>query len=139
MNLFLDTSVLIAACASTTGASREVLRLAESHTWMLVVTPYVIAEVEANLSDLPPIASATWNELRAQLELREDIFTIDRPAVFGPAKDRPILFGALAWADVLLTLDRNDFGPLMGGRFYGLRILRPGMFLEEERAEGRIR
>jgi hypothetical protein len=41
---------------------------------------------------------------------------------FRGAKDRPILFTALAWADVLLTLDRNDFGALLGGASYGLSI-----------------
>jgi hypothetical protein len=27
-----------------------------------------------------------------------------------PAKDRPILFSALAWSEVLLTLNRGVFG-----------------------------
>jgi hypothetical protein len=43
----------------------------------------------------------------------DDVLTLNRPAVFHAAKDRPILFSALAWADVLLTLDRGDFGSLM--------------------------
>lgn len=73
------------------------------------------------------------------LEVTHDVFTVNRPAVFGPAKDRPIHFSALAWADVLLTLDRADFGALMGQRFYELRVLRPGAFLDEERAAGRLR
>ncbi len=64
---------------------------------------------------------------------------MDRPVVFGPAKDRPILFSALAWADVLLTLDRGDFGPLMDKAFYGLSITRPGTFLAREDAAGRLR
>jgi len=68
----------------------------------------------------------------------DDVFTLDRPAVFGPSKDRPILFGALAWADVILTLDRNDFGALMDRPFYGLPVLTPGMFLTGERAAGRL-
>jgi hypothetical protein len=46
---------------------------------------------------------------------------------------------ALAWSEVLLTLDRDDFGALLGGTFYGLSILTPGMFLERERATGRLR
>ena len=49
--------------------------------------------------------------------------------MFGPAKDRPVLFTAAAWAEVLLTLDRGDFGALMGSGFYGLDILTPGDFL----------
>jgi hypothetical protein len=64
---------------------------------------------------------------------------MDRPAVFGPAKDRPVLFTAAAWAEVLLTLDRGDFGAVMGAGFYGLEVLMPGDFLERERAAGRLR
>ena len=56
-------------------------------------------------------------------------------AVFPAGKDRPILFSALAWA-VLLTLDRNDFGELLGTTFYGLLVLKPGTFLERVRAAG---
>lgn len=68
----------------------------------------------------------------------DDILTLDRPAVFHAGKDRPILFSALAWADVLLTLDQGDFGGLMKQPFYGLRIIKPGKFLEQERAAGRL-
>ena len=69
----------------------------------------------------------------------DDVLTVDRPAVFPVTKDRPILFSALAWADVLLTHDRGDFHELLGIRFYGLLVLTPGMFLEREPAEGRLR
>ena len=78
MNLFLDTSVLLAGSASALGASREIF-------------------------------------------------------------DRPILFSALAWSDVLLTLDRGDFGELLGKTFYELWVLTPGAFLEQERAAGRLK
>jgi len=58
---------------------------------------------------------------------------------FSAGKDKPILFGALAWADVLLTLDRGDFGGFMDGPFYGLLVFKPGVFLDRERAAGRLR
>ena len=61
--------------------------------------------------------------------MMDDVFTVDRPAVFAPAKDRPVLFGTLACADVLLTLDREDFEKLLGSDFYGFAILSPGSFL----------
>jgi hypothetical protein len=76
--------------------------------------------------------------LRRQVTIEDDVLTLDRPAIFTPAKDRPILFSALAWADVLLTLDSKDFGELLGGDFYGLPVLRPGAFLERERAMSRL-
>src|SRR4051812_43310982 len=110
--------MVLAACGSVTGASSEVFRRSAANSWALIVTPYVISEVEANLPDFPPAATTAWHALRPQLQIEDDVFTLDRPAVFGPAKDRPILFSALAWADVLLTLDQGDFGPVMGQRFY---------------------
>jgi hypothetical protein len=39
-----------------------------------------------------------------------DVLAFEWATVFAPAKDRPILFTAAAWADALLTLDRRDFG-----------------------------
>jgi hypothetical protein len=138
VRLFLDTSVLLAASGSATGASREVFRVAPLNGWSLLATPYLIEEVFRNLPELPPSASGDWMRLGANLLIMDDVLTLDRPAVFDVAKDRPILFGALAWADILLTLDRGDFGKLIGTSFYGLAVLPPGVFLEQERAAGRL-
>jgi hypothetical protein len=139
VRLFLDTTVLLAASGSASGASREIFRQASANGWILIATPYAIEEVLRNLSKLPPNASAEWSRLRPSLILMPDVLTIDRPFIFEAAKDRPILFSALAWSDVLLTLDRSDFGALIGSAFYGLSVLKPGMFLERERIAGRLR
>jgi hypothetical protein len=139
MRLFLDTSVLLAASGSANGASREIFRLATPNQWTLLATPYVVGEVRRNLSRLPSGAGGDWPQLQGGLLMVDDVFTVDRPAVFAPAKDRPILFSALAWADVLLTLDRGDFENLLGNEFYGLPILTPGNFLLRERAAGRLK
>lgn len=140
MRIFLDTSVVLAACGSELGASREIFRLAMANDWELISTPFVVNEVEQNL---PGLASAhaqeAWGKFRALLVIRDNVFVADRPAVFEPAKDRPILFSALAWSDVLLTLDQQDFGTLFDNPFYGLIIMRPGNFLITERAAGRLR
>jgi predicted nucleic acid-binding protein len=139
VKLFLDTSVLLAAGGSERGASREIFRLAPENGWILLATPYIVEELLTNLPKLPATATADWARLRPYLTMMDDVVTLDRAAVFEPAKDRPILFGALAWAEVLLTLDRGDFGALLGDSFYGLAILTPGSFLERERAANRLR
>jgi predicted nucleic acid-binding protein len=139
MRLFLDTSVMLAASGSDKGASREIFRLASPNQWTLIATPYVVEEVRRNLFHFTASASTDWARLRGELLMMEDVFTVDRPAVFAPAKDRPILFSALAWSDVLLTLDRGDFETLLGSEFYGLAILTPGSFLTRERAAGRLK
>jgi predicted nucleic acid-binding protein len=138
VNLFLDSSVVLAACGRPTGASHALFELAPRNAWSLMTSPYVLSETTANLPRLPAAASLEWSRLRHGLLLVRDVWTIDRPVVFGPAKDRPILFTAAAWAQTLLTLDRGDFGPLMSGGFYGLEIMTPGDFLERQRAAGRL-
>jgi hypothetical protein len=138
VRLFLDTSVLLSGCASLNGASCEILRRAPGNGWILITTPYVIEEVLRNLGEFPPTASANWVRLRPSLLVMDDVLTLDRPTVLAAGKDRPILFSALAWADALLTLDQADFGALMGTPFYGLAVLKPGKFLERERAAGRL-
>ena len=139
MRLFLDTSVLLSASGSAAGASREIFSKAPTNGWILIATPYGLEEVLRNLPALAPSASADWAMLRPALLIMDDVLTLDRPAVFSVAKDRPILFSALAWADILLTLDEGDFGGFMDKPFYGLLVLRPGAFLQRERAARRLR
>ncbi len=95
MKLFLDSSVLLAASGSRRGASREVIRLADECKWLLLATPYVVSEVLANLANLAETARTDWAALMPNLTLMDDVLTLDRAAVFEPAKDRPILFSAL--------------------------------------------
>lgn len=83
-------------------------------------------------------AGEVWDVLRPQLIIVPDVVTVDRPVVFSASKDWPILLSALVWADVLLTLDRGDFGEVLGQRFYELAVLTPGDFLQRERAAGRL-
>ena len=136
MRLFLDTSVVLSACASGAGASREIFRLSPLNGWVLVATPYVFAETERNLSEFSPEANSKWLELRQNLLLMRDVLTLKLPSVFPVRKDRPVLFSALAWADVLLTLDREDFSKLLGDEFYGMPVLKPGDLLDRERRAG---
>ena len=138
MRLFLDSSVMIAGAASAEGASRSVFLLAETRDWRLVTTPYAVAETVRNLAAFPASVTTAWLRLRSHLVIVDDVLTIDKPAVFPVEKDRPVLFSALASADVLLTLDRADFSRLLGDRFYGLAIMTPGMWLLREREADRL-
>lgn len=139
MRLFLDTSVVLSACVSKSGASRAIFGAAVANGWVLVSTPYVVTEVERNLPKFPATAMVIWRELHPQFLLMGDVLTLRLPTVFPVSKDRPVLFSALAWADVLLTLDGADFSKLLGREFYGLPVLKPGYFLESERAGGRLK
>ena len=138
MNLFLDANVVLAACGRAAGASRAIFDLAARNGWTLMISPYIITEVIKNLPRLPASAAQDWARLRRNLLTVREVWTMDRPAIFGPTKDRPVLFTAAAWAQVLLTLDRGDFGAVAGGGFYGLDVLTPGDFLQRERSAGRL-
>ena len=113
--------------ASLTTAEPPALRGASSSTSQ-VCPPLSIA----------PGGMAEWLRLRPQVTTVDDVVSMDRPVIFAASKDRPILFSALAWAEVLLTLDKADFADVLGGMFYGLAVLLPYDFLERERAAGRL-
>jgi predicted nucleic acid-binding protein len=103
VNLFLDTSVLLAACGSAKGSSRAIFHLAAAAGWTLMSSPYALSEVLRNLGKLPAAATAEWVRLRQQLRIVDDVVSLDRAVVFFASKDRPILFTALAWSDALMN------------------------------------
>ena len=139
MRLFLDSSVVLAACGRTAGASHATFELADALGWRLLTCDYVLREVERNLRErLPETARSEWQQLRPVLAVVADELTHPWSVVFPAAKDRPVLFTAAAMADVLLTLDRADFGAVMTTGFYGLAVMKPGDFLQHERTMGRL-
>ena len=138
MRIFLDSSTALAAALSATGASRQVFDLAPSQGWELRVSAWVLREIQDNLADKPRAAVDAWLALRRKVIVEDDVLTFDWPLVFDVTKDKPVLCTALACADVLLTLDRRDFGSLLGQTVYDLLIQRPGEFLRIEREAGRI-
>lgn len=105
----------------------------------MLVLPWVPREVRLNLASKAPSSVRMWVTLRFLLEVEDDELTFDWLVMFEKSKDKPVLFSALACADVLLTLDRRDFGGLLGKTIYGLRVLTPGEFLRTEREAGRQR
>ena len=107
--------------------------------WSLLVSPWVLREVRDNLQGKPMKFARMFIPLQMMLELQDDELTFGWPVMFERSKDKPVLFSALACADVLLTLDRRDFGELLGTTIYGLRVLKPGDFLRGGREAGRLR
>ena len=138
MKLFLDTSVLLAACGSTRGSSHALFSYAPTNGWSLLASPWVVGEVVRNLPKLPLHATREWLRLRPQLVLVDDVVSLNQVVVFPVSKDRPVLLTALAWSQVLLTLDQQDFAGFLGSHFYGLPLLAPAEFLERERRAGRL-
>lgn len=139
MKLFLDTSVLLAGCNSESGASMAICNMAHRQGWDLLASPWVLEEVARNLRKFPAVATIRWTGLRQKLVVVDDVVSLDCALVFPVSKDRPVLITALAWADVLLTLDSGDFTGMLGASCYGMPILSPSEFLTQERASGRLK
>ena len=120
------------------GASRAILDIAAKQSWKLIASPWVRNEVEKNLSKFPFESTATWVRLLSTISLVDDVVSIDRTLVIPASKDRPVLITILAWADVFLKLDREDFIKVLGSSCYGLPILLPAEFLIRERKFERL-
>jgi hypothetical protein len=119
VTLFIDASVALAAAGQKTGASHAIFEAARSMGWELQASNYVSREIAANLHRFPPLAAQEWPALAPRQVIVRDLTSFDYPAVFSPGKDRPVLFTAAGWADVLLTLGRQHFGRFFhsGSRF----------------------
>lgn len=138
MKLFLDSSVILAARGRATGSSYFIAANARQFRWVTFANPYVVAEVEANVHRLGAAAVNTWQTLRQQIAFVPNVFSIPWPTVFPVSKDRPVLFSAITYTDVLLTFDRNDFIDRLEQSFYNLAIRTPSDFLIGERTARRV-
>lgn len=128
--VFLDANVLFSA-AYRAGAGLGRLWTLPA-TVILVSSPYAIEEARRNLDDA---GRDRLDGLVADLEIVGDMAAGALPsAVDLAAKDRPILFAAIAArATHLLTGDRAHFGALFGRRIGGVLIERPGDYLRAVR------
>ena len=138
MRLFLDTSVLLAACGSSKGASRFLVNESAVQGWELLSSHWCKEEARKNIVKFGPAAMLAWPRLvKPRVRFVTDDVSLDCPFVFPKAKDRPVLITALAAkADWLLTLDTGDFHRKLGGEACGLRLGTPAEFLMESRAAG---
>lgn len=132
--VFIDTSALIAGIASSKGAARAVLQLAEIGLIEVFVSRQVIVEADRNIEDKLP---EMLNEYREFIEFLAPALIDDPPrgeikrflAVINP-DDAPILAAAVnADVDFLITWDRKHF---IGKNIHvhsSLKIVTPGEFL----------
>jgi len=136
VKVFLDTSVLLAASGSATGASRALISLAAKHRWTLLSCQYCRTEVLRNLPKVGLNASLTFEtEIEGAIRFVKDRVSSEKPLVFPVSKDRPVVTTALAEkCEVLVTWDRADFQGKLGGQVYGMLIRTPGDWLAEELA-----
>ena len=115
MNLFLDASVVLAACGRPSGASRAVFDLALRNGWTLMTSPYVVSEVTRNLPRLPAQAALDWAQFGSEGQKRSIAIALKMAQaeyLTGLHGTAPILL----IDDVMGELDakrRNGFLPLL--------------------------
>jgi predicted nucleic acid-binding protein len=142
INLFLDSSALMAGIISAEGAARALLLLGEDGKIQLTVSEQVIAEIERNLARKAPKAVPFAREMirTAQVSIMRDPPLDEvrqRMDWISHAADVPILVPAhRAQVDFLVTLNRRHFlDDAEVARRSGLRIGTPGEALAWVREE----
>ena len=130
MRVFLDSSVMLSACGSGKSLSRLITEIAPERGWRLISASYCRAETSRNIGKLGANANLKWPELQTKIEWVSNAHTSKKPLLLTASKDKPVLISALAAkSDVLLTLDKGDFGLLLGTTVYGMRVSTPRDFL----------
>jgi predicted nucleic acid-binding protein len=131
LRLFLDANVLFTAAHNPQGKAALVFSLGRQGLFQLATSPYASEEARRNLVRKFPQVLQRFETLLEGLVLVSDGLVIPFPASL-PEKDWPIYRAAHACkADVLLTSDLRDFGPLMNQpeRCSGLLIKTVAEFL----------
>ena len=130
MRVVLDSNVIVSVM-SYPGSEAQVLALAAQRSFDLVLSEFLLAEVQRVL-----LYKLDWSHDRAAValaELRDRAIIIDPPRfvslIGGEHPDNRILECAVhASADYLVTGDRKHLLPI--GELEGVRIVRAPEFLE---------
>ena len=130
MKIFLDSSVLLSACGSEKSLSRLITEIAPDRGWRLISASYCRADTSKNIGKLGTEATLRWPDMQSEIEWVPNALTNRKPLLLTASKDKPVLISALAAkCEVLLTLDKGDFGLLLGTTVYGMRVHTPRDFL----------
>jgi putative PIN family toxin of toxin-antitoxin system len=114
IRVFLDASVLFAACYSQTGSSRELIRQAIRGKIQIVVSQHVLKEVVKNLAQKAPGALPTFQRfvdlVAPEMAENPTVEELKQAADYIHLKDAPIVAAAVkARVDYLVTWDRKHF------------------------------
>lgn len=127
--IFVDADVLVAASASTAGASHALLRLSDLTIIQCLISKQVAMEAERNLQRKLPQALPAFRLLVASaVEQVNDPPAADLPpfVAYAEAKDVPILAAACRHGcHYLVTFNVRHFSPPT----QTIAVLRPGEFL----------
>lgn len=133
---FLDSNVLIAGLASSTGAAAKILMLCEAGAIQAVVSEQILREAERNIrAKLPeklPLYLAVVRAINAEITPSPSLEQVKKAAKIINATDAPILAAAIrAKPDYFVTLDRKHFHTARVIRETELKVVLPGELLDE--------
>lgn len=135
LKVFLDTSALIAGIASSSGAAKEVINLAETGLITIYISKQVIIEADRNINAKLP---KMLKEFRAFIKILSPVL-VDDPTTEQIKKysslinqnDAPILSAAISsGADYLVTWDKKHFIKKRSSFTVNIKIVTPGEFLQ---------
>ena len=134
MRVVLDTSVLVAAWRSRSGASFALLRHLRNGDFEIAVSVPLVVEYEAALLRhcRPPLVPSDVEALVDYLcavALRQEIFFLWRPLLRDPNDpndDMVVEVAVAGQCEAVVTHNVRDFGP---AERFGLATLTPGDFL----------
>jgi putative PIN family toxin of toxin-antitoxin system len=137
VRLVLDTSVLIAAFRSSTGASRQLLRLLAQRRFHLVASSALYLEYEAVLTrpeqlaihGISPRDISRFLADTAHFTDQVRVYFHYRPQLRDP-NDEMVLEAAInGRADAIVTHNIRDFLP--AARQFGIEVFTPGSIIKQ--------
>ena len=121
MKVVVDTAVLVRMNVKAAGPARLVLERIASGPHELILSPFLLQEVEQvlNYPRMQALYGLTPAEIREQIEEFVNVAQILDPVVREPVvlndpDDDPIIYTAVdGHADILCTLDRHFYAPVV--------------------------
>ena len=132
MPVVLDTSVLVAAARSRTGASQRLLRLLPDTRFQPVISVPLFVEYSAVLTRPEHLLGRTVEQAEAFLNfllsaaMLHEIYYLWRPMLSDPDDDMILELAVAAGCRYIITHSVADF---RGSERFGIEVLTPGLFL----------
>jgi len=133
MRITLDTEIIIRTNIKATGPAKELLETIQQYGAVLVLSPFLIREVERVLRypRIQALYKLSDADIRQHLEYLQSFAEIVTPAEGPPVvlkdpDDDPVIYTALAGAaDVICTVDGHFYEPgvIAFCNRYGIRIM----------------
>jgi putative PIN family toxin of toxin-antitoxin system len=137
MRVVLDTDVVVAALRSPSGASAELIRMAQHRQIELLGSVSLFIEYESvcfrqphiDAAGLVPSDVGIFLDALATFVKPARIHFLWRPQLHDPADELVLEAAVNANADALLSFNLRHFMP--AAQNFGLRVAQPGPFLRE--------